>query len=70
MGSCLVPAKKAVFLKKVHYALKLKFKSLFLHSQSIFMRLRIFLAASWFVGSPQPALQHCCRSLGPPQRDS
>lgn len=41
------------FLEKAHYASKLKFKSLFLHSQSIFMTLPIFLGASRFVGSPQ-----------------
>lgn len=29
MGSCLVPAKKAVFREKAHYASKLKFKSFF-----------------------------------------
>lgn len=68
MGSCLVPAKKAVFLEKAHYASKLKFKSLFLHSQSIFMRLQIFLGASWFAGSPEPAFQHRSRSPGAAQR--
>lgn len=41
------------FLEKAHYASKLKFKSLFLHSQSIFMTLQIFLGASQFVGSPR-----------------
>lgn len=41
------------FLEKAHYASKLKFKSLFLHSQGIFMTFQIFLGASRFVGSPQ-----------------
>lgn len=55
VGICLVPAKKADFLEKAHFASKLRFESLFLHSQSIFMRLQIFLSALWFAESPQPA---------------
>lgn len=62
VGICLVPAKKADFLEKAHFASKLKFQSVFLHSQSIFMRLRIFLGALWCVGSPQPAPRHHGRS--------
>lgn len=69
MGSCPLPANKAVFfvfffLQKAHYASKLKFKSLFLLSQHIFTRLQIFLGASLFAGGPPPALCQQCRSSG------